>query len=285
MSNKTNQPEGTMLVEIFGTRGSIAVAAQGFLEFGGNTACVCVTFGDDQLVILDAGTGIRSVNNKLADAKFQIPAKIFLGLSHTHWDHIQGFPYFKPAYDPLYQIEIALSSHGKRVSELQDTLARALNYSYFPVPLEKMGAHFSYHILEDLDYTLDNGAVISAIAHQHPGGACSYRIEYNGHSMVYATDVEHDPGIDLNLVKFCQGADLLIHDAHYTEEELKQKRGWGHSSWVQAIEVARLANVGELLLFHHDPDHDDKFLAELELKSQAQFQHCRMAREGMSIIL
>jgi ribonuclease BN (tRNA processing enzyme) len=127
--------------------------------------------------------------------------------------------------------------------------------------------------------------VVKTNKHNHPGGAYGYRIELEGKVLVFCTDVEHGKSIDKNVVKFSEGADLLIHDAQFTDEEIKDKRGWGHSSYSQAIEVAERANVKMLALTHHDPDHDDKFLKKMEKKCQKRFKDCFLAREKMEIEL
>lgn len=160
---------------------------------------------------------------------------------------------------------------------------------FFPVQLEKMGARFNFMLLEETERVFrtqtkkPKPVVVKTNKHKHPGGAYGYRIELDGKVMVFCTDIEHRNSIDKKVVKFAEGADLLIHDAQFTDEELKKKRGWGHSSYSQAIEVAERANVKMLALTHHDPDHDDAFLRKMEKKCQQKFKNSFLAREKMEI--
>jgi ribonuclease BN (tRNA processing enzyme) len=156
---------------------------------------------------------------------------------------------------------------------------------FFPVPLNKMGATFTFWEPNITEYTNPRGVEITAAKHNHPGGAYGYRIAEAGKTLVYCTDVEHGNKIDLDVVDLSRGADLLIHDAQYTPNELSQKKGWGHSSWEQAVEVAERAEVKKLALFHHDPEHNDAFLFNVEKESQRRFKNAFLAKEGEEIDL
>lgn len=158
-----------------------------------------------------------------------------------------------------------------------------MQQNYFAVPLNKMGAKLSFWQTEVADFTAPSGVRIGASRHNHPGGAYGYRITEGKKSIVYCTDVEHVNGIDSDVVAFARGADLLIHDAQYTSKELKTKKGWGHSSWEQAVEVAVEARVKKAALFHHDPGHNDAFLSNIEKESQRLFSEAFLAREGLEI--
>ena len=153
---------------------------------------------------------------------------------------------------------------------------------FFPIPLAEMGAKINFFKEEGNSYSRNN-VKVTATEHNHPGGAYSYRIEAGGKSVVYSTDVEHGDDLDYRVVQIAQNADLLIHDAQYTPEELKEKKDWGHSSWEQAIKVAELAKVKQLVLTHHDPDHDDDFLIDVEKKCKEKFPNVVLARENMEI--
>lgn len=157
---------------------------------------------------------------------------------------------------------------GREISNLKDIFDTQMQQVYFPVPLDKMGARFGFQNYDGENKRLRNGKgvniIVKAIRHHHPGGAYSYRFEVDGKSLVFSTDIEHVNGIDHNIVAFCDSADVLIHDAQYTDDELKDKQGWGHSSFSQAIQVARSAHIDRLVVTHHDPDHDDSFLSEKE---------------------
>ena len=153
---------------------------------------------------------------------------------------------------------------------------------YFPVVLEKMGAKFNFLLVENERIKYRN-ANIHTILQNHPGGSYGYRMEDEGKSIVICTDIEHGDTINQDIVNFSKDADLLIHDAQYTNEELEAHRGWGHSSYEQAIEVAEQANVKHLVLTHHDPDHDDDFLKKIEIKCQERFSNCELARTGLVV--
>jgi phosphoribosyl 1,2-cyclic phosphodiesterase len=274
-----------MKIKFYGTRGSIAVPGEEFTEFGGNTTCLSVTFKSGRTAVLDAGTGIRNLGNDMIRKGVKQFDNIFILLSHTHWDHIQGFPFFDPAFDSKRKITLAIPFRDKNIKKLQDIFKFQMKNEYFPVPLEKMGAEIDFWELECKRQTSPFGVTVTPSEHNHPGGAYGYRIEEFGKAFVFCTDIEHGRSIDANVVALSKNADLLIHDAQYTREELGRKTGWGHSSWEQAITVAEQANVRKLVLTHHDPEHDDAFLHQLEKECQARFPDCCLAREKMEIEL
>ncbi len=274
-----------MKIKFFGTRGSIPVCEKGYQEFGGNTTCVAV-FGDtnSDVLVFDAGTGIRKLGKELMQQEFLPGRKIVIAFSHFHWDHIQGFPFFAPAYDPSKEIHIIALGKDLHIPDLKSIFAKQMESTYFPVNLDNMGASFSFILKNANEETFPDGS-IKTYMHSHPGGAHSYRLEADGNVLVYATDIEHGLTLDPMLIEFAKNADVLIHDAQYTPEELPNYRGWGHSSWEQAIQVAEKANVKKLFLTHHDPEHDDDFLSEVERLCQERFTNCFLAREGVEIEL
>jgi len=274
-----------MKVTFYGTRGSTPVAEADFTQTGGNTSCILVTFDTGRIAILDAGTGIRKLGNDLLASSHEQYDNIFIGLSHTHWDHIQGFPFFKPAYNPRRHFTIAMCGKGRHAKKLRCIFSEQMQRDFFPVPLNKMGAEFTFWEPDITKYEHPRGVEIIADRHKHPGGAYGYRLTENGKTLVYCTDVEHGEKIDPNVVALSRNADLLIHDAQYTPDELKEKKGWGHSSWEQAVEVAQQAEVKRLALFHHDPDHNDSFLLNMEKECQKRFPDSFIAREGAAITL
>lgn len=273
-----------MKITFYGTRGSISVAEAEFSQFGGNTSCVLVSFDNGRIAILDAGTGIRKLGNNIIAHGIE-QDNIFIALSHTHWDHIQGFPFFTPAYDPNRHFTIAIIGKASRATNLESIFAAQMQREYFPVSLSEMGAHMLFWQPDVTDFTAPSGINVRTSKHNHPGNAYGYRIAEGATTLVYCTDVEHGDSIDVNVINLAQNADLLIHDAQYTPEELKQKKGWGHSSWEQAIEVALRAKVKNLALFHHDPEHDDRFLLGVEKECQRLFANAFLAREGLVITL
>ena len=273
-----------MKVTFYGTRGSIAVPDPDFVQFGGNTSCILLTSDNGRIAIFDAGTGIRKLGNDLLARSHEQYDNIFIALSHTHWDHIQGFPFFRPAYDPDRHFTITIIGRDSQTTNLEDIFSMHMQREYFPVPLEKMGARMTFFAPETTHYTTPiTGNKVVTLRHNHPGGAYSYRIEGEGKIFVYCTDVEHVDGIDPNIVALSRNADLLIHDAQFTPEEMKDKKGWGHSSWEQAVEVAEQAGVKKLALFHHDPEHTDSFLFRMEEECQRRFPEAFLSREGMEI--
>jgi len=274
-----------MKITFYGTRGSTPTPDPDFLQFGGNTSCILLTFDSGRIAILDAGTGIRKLGDDLIAASHEQYDNIFIGLSHTHWDHIQGFPFFEPAYDPKRRITIAICGKDRGAKDLESIFSTQMQLDFFPVPLDQMGATLNFWQPQTINYTTSDGVKIVASRHSHPGFAYGYRIEDGGKTLVYCTDVEHIDGIDPNVVALSKNADLLIHDAHYTPEELKTRKGWGHSSWEQAIEVAKRAGVKKLALFHHAPEHTDEFLLHLEIKCKKRFPDAFLAREGLEIKL
>ena len=274
-----------MEVTFCGTRGSVPVPEREFDLFGGNTSCVLLAFDNGRVAILDAGTGIRRAARLIAERGVEQFDNLVVGLSHTHWDHIQGFPFFAPAYDPRRRLTLALSGRAGQRADLESVFTTQMQQEFFPVPLTAMGAKISFWQPDDGDITMTSGVQISTALHGHPGGAHGYRITEGEKTVVYCTDVEHGERIDPGVVELARNADLLIHDAQYTPAELKTKRGWGHSSWEQAIEVALEAKVGQLALFHHDPEHDDLFLRGVERECQRLFSNAFLAREAQTVKL
>lgn len=274
-----------MDVTFFGTRGSVPVPEPEFAMFGGNTASVMVAFDNGKVALLDAGTGIRRAGRHIEERGIEQFDNIIIGLSHTHWDHIQGFPFFAPAYDPRRSLTVALSGHAGMARDLESVFTTQMQEEFFPVPLTGMGAKIVFWQPDQQEVTTASGVRIRAARHAHPGGAYGYRIAEGAKTIVYCTDVEHGDRIAPGVVDLARGADLLIHDAQYTPAELRTKRGWGHSSWEQAIEVATAAKVRRLALFHHDPGHDDAFLLGVERECQRLFANAFLAREGMTVSL
>jgi phosphoribosyl 1,2-cyclic phosphodiesterase len=278
-----------MKVKFYGTRGSVPVCNPEFQEFGGNTTCFQISFPDTgRIAIIDAGTGIRDLGKALVDAGHR-QDEIFIFFTHFHWDHIQGFPFFAPAFDPNQKINILALGKGRKVTNLRKIFATTMQSEYFPVRLDSMGASFKFlHLDKDSEYFQSARGPftkVTANRHNHPGGAYGLRVERQGKVLVICTDIEHGDEIDPNVVKFSRGADLLIHEAQYTTAELKSRRGWGHSSYEQALQVAEMAGVKMLAITHHDPDHDDEFLRQMEQECQRRFPHCILAREQMEIAL
>ena len=278
-----------MKLKFYGVRGSIPVCDGGFQKFGGNTTCFQITATDtNRIAIIDAGTGLRNLGRDLR-AIGHHQDQIFIGFTHFHWDHIQGFPFFRPAYNPEQKITILTLGRGQTIGNLREIFEVPQQAQYFPVQLDRMGAQFEFlkveHASKHFPAVNNMETKVTGQRHNHPGGAYGFRIERGGEVLVICTDVEHGDEIDLQVVELSRDADLLVHDAQYTAEELEAHRGWGHSSFDQAMQVAEMAGVKQLAMTHHDPEHDDDFLLRMEKLCQGRFPNTQFAREGMEIVL
>ena len=238
------------------------------LGYGGNSACISIRYGDQPLVILDAGTGIRALGNTLSETE---PLHLFL--THFHWDHIQGIPSFAP-------IQNATIYSSTDPAELERILAAQMRPPYYPVP---MPANLHYRKISGESV---GDLVVRPFALHHPNGATGYRIESPEATIVYASDHEHgDAAADITLRDYARDADILIYDAQYTPEEYEHRRGWGHSTWREAVKLARDAHVRQLILFHHDPLRTDRAVDAIVREAQREFPNTIAAREGWSTSL
>ena len=272
-----------MKIKFFGVRGSLPACGPEYQRFGGNTTCLMVYRETaNRIVIIDAGTGIRNLGKKLMLEQHK-QETINILFTHFHSDHIQGFPFFGPAYNPDQKIGIMVLGKQREIKDIKEIFTTPLQSEYFPVQLEAMGARFNFITLGDRETYYGAQVTIAPQHHKFPGGSYGLRIEDESGSLVVCTDIEHIEGIDESIVKLASNADLLIHDGQYTEEEYRQHKGWGHSSWRHAVEVAKQAQVKKLVITHHDPDHDDDFLEAMEKECQAHFPNSVFAREGMEL--
>ena len=225
----TSKPVFTL--KFHGTRGSIPVCDKGFQEFGGNTTCISIKGRiDNSLGIIDAGTGIRNLGLELKNSQESIPNEIIIGFTHFHMDHIQGLPFFDLSYNPNVNIHLVAMGEGRGDINLEQIFEGQMKKEYFPVPLHKMGARFKFN-KPDKSTDLFYFTRVSAIRHSHPGGAYSYCLEQKGKKIVISTDIEHENGLDQNIIEFARDADLLVHDAQYTKEELQKYKGQVHDDY------------------------------------------------------
>jgi phosphoribosyl 1,2-cyclic phosphodiesterase len=271
-----------MLARFWGTRGSIAAPGPGTARFGGNTSCVEIATPSGGTLVLDCGTGARALGNHLtASASGPISATILL--THTHWDHIQGFPFFAPLFGPDNHFKV-YGPEGAHLS-LRDVLAGQMEHDYFPVELDQLAARICYEDLREGACQMD-GVTVRAQQMNHPSPTLGYRVEAEGRSICYLCD--HEPffegvwregarpgqlesvleGGDRRHAEYMRDADVVIHEAQYTPEEYPSKRNWGHSTYPYVVKLAAAVGVRRLFLTHHDPSHDDDFIADVERKAQ-----------------
>ncbi|MEK6794014.1 MAG: MBL fold metallo-hydrolase [Spirochaetota bacterium] len=273
-----------MTIRFHGVRGSTPVPAADMMKYGGNTACVEVRSAKGTILILDAGTGIRGLGHSLIKEFKRKPIEAHVLLSHTHWDHIQGFPFFMPIFNKANRFHI----YGKSryTKSLEEIMSGQMEHKYFPVSLNELGAHMDFTKVEDGTFTLGRDVRVTAMEHTHPGGAYGYRIEADGAVLAYSTDTEH-PGKDLDerVIDLARGADILIHDSQYDDEDIVTHAGWGHSSFRQAAAVAAKAGVKKLVLFHYDPLYTDAKVDSIVRKAKKLFRNTVPARENSSITL
>ena len=271
-----------MQIQFWGVRGSIAVSGEGFVKFGGNTTCIVIKHKDTCLIV-DGGTGLKAFGDSLKGK----PLDATVLFTHVHWDHIQGLPFFSPAFHPHSTIHVhGISRDGWKFS---DILASQMTPPTFPISFDVLtGIKSVSDIYCQHTYTFGD-LQVESLEQNHPDGVVVYRISADGKSIIFATDVEHGgEQINQELINFCQGADLLIHDAQYTKEEYygehgPSRRGWGHCMWNEAVQVAQRAQVKQLVLFHHDPSRQDEDILKIEAQAQALFPSTQAAYEGLKI--
>jgi phosphoribosyl 1,2-cyclic phosphodiesterase len=269
-------------ITFWGVRGSIPCPARSHVLFGGNTSCVHVAVGGED-IILDAGTGIRGLGRSFLQRQID---RATLLLSHTHWDHICGFPFFTPAYDPKWSMRV-LAGHLPDAAGIRSVLATQMTDPMFPVPLDAMRGASSFEDFTSGDtFTLGADVVVKTAPLNHPNGATGYRIEHGGVSFCYVTDTEHRPGKpDQNILTLIEEADLVLYDSTYTDAEFPAKVGWGHSTWQEGIRLCRAAGARRLGIFHHDPDHDDAFMRNIAAQAKEAWKGAFVVREGRSVLL
>lgn len=255
------------------------------MRYGGNTSCIEMLIGGHRL-IFDGGTGLRELGLSLLR---EIPLEANLFFTHSHWDHIQGFPFFVPAFVPgnRFYIYGAIAPNG---STIEQRLNDQMLHPNFPVPLQVMGADLKFCDIEIGETVRVGDISIKNALLNHPGEAVGYRVSWNGWVAAYITDTEHFPDrLDENVLWLAQDADVIIYDATYTDEEYHNEKsskvGWGHSTWQEAVKVAKAANAKKLVIFHHDPIHNDDFMDQVQRDTAAVFPNSVVAREGMEIDL
>jgi len=264
----------------WGVRGSVPTPKRDNLGYGGNTSCLEIRSADEEIAIFDAGTGIRDLGQALLRESQGKGLKLHIFLTHYHWDHIQGLPLFTPLFQAENEIVFYAS---ERLGSIRQRLSGQMSAPYFPVKFDEVPSRTSF-VEMDAEGVAVGSLRVSCFPMNHPQGAGGFRIESPAGAIVYASDLEPGDGqLDRVVRQAADGADTLIYDAQYTPEEYLTHQGWGHSHWREAAAVANDARVKELILFHHDPSHNDDMLTELQTQTRVPFEHTTSAKEGMVI--
>lgn len=295
-----------MIIKFWGVRGSIPVPGKDTVKYGGNTTCIEVITSEGNRLIFDAGTGIRALGNKLCAEEFgQGKGTAHILFTHSHWDHIQGFPFFAPVYvgkrNEAGKVikgtsnKLFIYGASEVTGSIEATLRGQMVDGYFPVSLNDLAANFKFNNLNGKPIKIGKTKIYSAHL-RHPNGVLGYRIEDEGNVITIATDCEHpeDGTVDENLLKLAENADLLIYDGQYTPQEyepakfnlkLFPKKGFGHSTAQEGIKAAVASKAKRLVITHHEPMHDDKFIASMEKEAQKLMPDIIFAKEGMEIVV
>jgi phosphoribosyl 1,2-cyclic phosphodiesterase len=296
-----------MKLKFWGVRGSIPTPGKATVRYGGNTPSLELRLDNDELVIFDAGTGIRDLGDHLMESGESLRA--YLLITHPHWDHIQGFPFFKPAF--ISGNEITIMCTEREEITLQRIIAEQMTRIYFPVQLNELKAAIHFRPIREEEFAVYD-AKVKTIYVNHPGFTVGYRIDYKGKSLVYISDNEpfdRENAVNITnfekvvqekfaqtkgdpnqrIFDFTRNADVLIHDCTYTPEEYVDKVGWGHSHYLFTLKVAAESNVKHLILFHHEPNHTDEKIDDIlkkcrkEIKTKSYTFECTAASEGLEI--
>lgn len=273
-----------MHIKFWGARGSTPTPERRNSRYGGNTTCIELRLANGTLIILDCGSGVRGLGKSLLREFGERPIHAYVFLTHFHWDHIQGIPFFLP----LYRKGNVFLFHSvlRKGLELKGAVEGQMVNPYFPVDMSVMGSTRHFYDLDENPINL-NGAIISSAPLNHPGECVAYRIDADGASFVLATDTEPGSAFhDRAVRELAKGADVLVYDAQYTPEQLQgEKKGWGHSTWLEGTRVVEDCGAKHLMLCHHDPDHDDLFVDGLVEKARQEFPKVSGVAEGMMLEL
>ena len=272
---------GKVAVRFWGVRGSIACPGPETVRYGGNTSCVEIRCGE-HLLIMDGGTGLREFGAALLKNG---PINADLFYTHTHFDHICGLPFFGPAYVRGNKIRL-WAGHLLPEHNLEDVLCGMMMAPLFPVPMSLLSSQVSFKDFRQGETLRPRaGITLRTGALNHPNGATGYRVEYGGKSVAYITDTEHrKSGLDANVLALIDGVDIFIYDSTYTEAEYPAHLDWGHSTWEEGVRLADAAKAKTLVIFHHDPGHDDAFMDRVGSDAQERRPTTIVAREGMVLI-
>jgi ribonuclease Z len=273
-----------MRLKFWGVRGSTPTPQPENLRYGGNTPCLELRSDAGKLLIVDCGSGLRMLGKALSKEFGSQPIHAHVLLSHYHWDHIQGLPFFMPLYRKAN--EFHFHSFQLPRASVEQALSGQMMDPYFPVDMSAMLARRKFSEIRESPFPIHDFTVF-ALRVNHPQGNLCFRIENNGRAVLYATDNEPgEPSSDRNILELARGADVLIYDSQYSCQQLGgEKKGWGHSTWEEGVRISEQAGVKTLILFHHDPDNDDAAIDRLQEKTRARFPNSSAAFEGMEIVL
>jgi phosphoribosyl 1,2-cyclic phosphodiesterase len=264
-------------IRFWGVRGSIACPGPETLRYGGNTPCVEVRCGE-HLLIFDGGTGARPLGNALQRAGKPVDADIFL--SHCHIDHVSGLPFFAPFYGKENRFRL-WAGNLLPANNIKGVMQMLMGHPIFPIGIDAFHAEIEYRDFRAGDVlTPCAGVTLHTAPLDHPDGATGYRIEFGGRTVAYLTDNEQRGAFDPRIVSLARGADLMIYDSTFTEEQIATKHGWGHSTWLEGAKLADEAGAKTFCLFHHDPDHDDAAMDRIAAEARAKRAGTIVAREG-----
>jgi len=280
--------ENETIVGFWGVRGSTPTVERTNARYGGNTPCVELVTPDGTRFILDCGTGLRSLGNRWLASQGDKPLEAHVFVTHYHWDHIQGIPFFAPLYGAKHRFHFySFQSKHLGKDSLHRVLEAQMAQPYFPVDMSVMTAHRDFSEISGGDQLEINGTRITARWLNHPQGCLGFRFETTAGTIVYATDNEPgNPKLDRSIRELATGADIFINDAQYSPEQLATvRRGWGHSSWLEGVHIAQEAGAKNLVLFHHDPDSSDVVVDTLQREARQKFASVWAACEGMVMTL
>jgi len=268
-------------VTFWGVRGSIACPGPATAGYGGNTACLEIRAGD-KLLIFDAGTGLKPFGGALAKQGGTLDVDWFF--THTHFDHIQGIPFFSPLYDRRNRFRLR-AGHLMPEMNLKQVLSEMMSAPLFPIPIGIFAAEVEFADFRAGEtHDLGGGVIVKTAPLNHPNRATGYRVEVGKKAICYVTDTEHVPGRpDANVLKLIEGADIVVYDSTYTDEEYPAHVGWGHSTWQEGVRLVEKAGAKRLAIYHHDPDHDDAFMDKVAAEAEKMRPGTFVAREGTTI--
>ena len=268
-----------MEIKFWGVRGSIPTPGKDFVKYGGNTSCVELII-DDKVIIFDMGSGLKNLGESIVDRNIK---KFDIFVSHFHYDHTCGLPFFKPAYIPDFNFSIKSGITNTR-KKTKDILRKQISSPSFPLTLEQFNANINYDDFEiEKDIIIRKGIKVKTTNLNHPDGATGYRVESKGKSICYITDHEHEPKIkNYKLIDFLKDADVLIYDSTYDDKNFFDYIGWGHSTWQEAVRLAEFCRIKNLFIYHHDPENNDKKMDNIQSQCKNINKNYTVAREGMS---